>query len=200
MKDKIAQTSEALNENIMKRWSPRAFRDKPVDEAILIKLFEAARWAASSFNEQPWRFVLGQKTDGNETYNKILETLVEFNQNWAQHAPVLVLVCAKNRFSHNDTPNKHCFYDAGQAVTTMALQGMEEGLYMHQMAGFDADSARKAFKVPSAYDPITVLAIGYRAEPDALPSDLQENEEKPRSRKPLEKILFKSEWDHSFNN
>ncbi len=200
MDHKIAQTSEKLNENILKRWSPRAFSGKPVEEALLVKIFEAARWAASSFNEQPWRFIVGQKSEMTGSYDKILDTLVKFNQDWAKNAPVLILVCAKKTFSHNGKPNKHYFYDAGQAVTTMSLQAVQDDLYMHQMAGFDPEIAREAFGIPKAYDAVAVVALGYVAEASILPDSLQEGEQQLRNRKPLEEILFVNKWEESFIN
>ena len=131
------------------RWSPRSFSDREVSTADLEKVFEAARWAASSFNEQPWRFLVG--TRGSETYKKIFDTLMPFNQLWAASAPVLILGVAKTTFSHNNTPNRVALYDLGAAASYLTLQAAALGLATHQMGGFDPEAARKAFAISDDY-------------------------------------------------
>ena len=128
------------------RWSPRSFADREVDHGDLTRVFEAARWAASSYNEQPWRFLVG--TRGSEAYKKIFDSIGAFNQAWAKSAPVLILNAAKTKFSHNDTPNRVALYDLGAASSYLTLQAAALGLVTHQMAGFDAGAARKAFAIP----------------------------------------------------
>ena len=175
------------------RWSPRSFSDRDVDPADLAKVFEAARWAASSYNEQPWRFFVG--TRNSEPYNKILDALMPFNQAWAGNAPVLILGTAKTKFSHNDAPNRVALYDLGAASSYLTLQAAALGLATHQMAGFDADAARKAFEIPEDYLIGAVIALGYQGEPAALPNpQFIETEVAPRQRKPLSEIVF-SAWD-----
>jgi nitroreductase len=175
------------------RWSPRSFADRDVAPAELAKVFEAARWAASSFNEQPWRFLVGVR--GSEAYKKIFNSLVPFNQAWATTAPVLILGAVKTRFSHNDTPNRVAFYDLGAASSYLTLQAAALGLATHQMAGFDPDAARKAFGIPEVYEIGAVIALGYQGEPAALPNEqFVAQEVAPRTRKELKEFVF-SAWD-----
>ena len=174
------------------RWSPRSFSDRDVDPADLAKVFEAARWAASSYNEQPWRFFVG--TRNSEPYNKILDALMPFNQAWAGNAPVLILGTAKTKFSHNDAPNRVALYDLGAAASYLTLQAAALGLATHQMGGFNAETARKSFEIPEDYLIGAVIALGYQGEPAVLPNpQFVEHEVAPRQRKSLSEIVF-SEW------
>jgi nitroreductase len=171
------------------RWSPRSFADREVAPETLAKVFEAARWAASSFNEQPWRFIVG--TRGSETYRKIFESLGEFNQNWARTAPVLIIDVALTKFSHNGTPNRVAFYDLGAAASYMTLEAAALGVAAHQMAGFDPDKARELLGIPEEYMIGAVIALGYQDEPEKLgDAALIERELAPRNRKPLSEIVF----------
>ena len=173
------------------RWSPRSFADREVSPATLAKLFEAARWAASSFNEQPWRFLVGVR--GSETYNKIYASLGEFNQRWARTAPVLILDVALTQFSHNGTPNRVAFYDLGAAASYMTLEAASLGVATHQMAGFDPDKARQLLGIPAEYAIGAVIALGYQDEPEKLgDAGMIESEIAPRSRKPLMEIVFEA--------
>jgi nitroreductase len=175
------------------RWSPRSFSDREVSLADLAKVFHAARWAASSFNEQPWRFLVG--TRNSSAYKKIFDSLMPFNQVWAGKAPVLILGAAKTRFSHNDSPNRVALYDLGAAASYITLQAAALGLATHQMAGFDEAAARKAFAVPETYIFGAVIALGYQGEPAALPNDqMLAQETAPRTRKALKDFVF-SAWD-----
>jgi nitroreductase len=175
------------------RWSPRSFSDRKVSPDDLAKVFEAARWAASSSNEQPWRFLVG--THGSEAYKKIFDSLVPFNQMWAAKAPVLILGVAKTKFTHNGEPNRVALYDLGAAASYLTLQATSLGLAAHQMAGFDPDAARKAFGVPEDFLIGAVIALGYQDEPSALPNEkFRSQETAPRQRKPLKEFVF-SAWD-----
>jgi nitroreductase len=175
------------------RWSPRSFADREVSPELLGKVFEAARWAASSFNEQPWRFLVGRR--GESAYVKILQSLVEFNQKWARTAPVLILGTAKTKFSHNAAENRVALYDLGAAASYLTLEAAALGLATHQMAGFDPEKARKAFGIPAEYAIGAVIALGYQGEPAALGDNgMVEQETSPRTRKPLDEIVF-SEWE-----
>lgn len=177
------------------RWSPRAFADRAVNAADLHKVFEAARWAASSYNEQPWRFLVGSR--GSSAYQKIFDSLGAFNQAWAAKAPVLILGVAKTTFSHNNAPNRVALYDLGAATSYLTLQAAALGLGTHQMAGFDPEAARKAFGIPEEYTPGAVIALGYQGEPAALANDqLIAHEIEPRARKPLSELVY-SEWDEA---
>jgi nitroreductase len=181
-------------EPILRRWSPRAFADRQVPAADLKKLFEAARWAASSSNEQPWRYLVGRK--GDETYKKIFDSLVDFNKSWAGRAPVLVLSAAKKTFSGKAHPNRFALHDTGAATAILSLQATALGLHTHPMAGFDAETARAFFGIPHDYELGSVTAIGYLGDPSTLPGSLREKEEAPREREPVEKFVFSS-WDVS---
>jgi nitroreductase len=174
---------------ILERWSPRAFADRDVDPHDLRTIFEAARWAPSSFNEQPWRFILGLRN--SETYSKIASALVPFNQAWALSAPVLILSVAKTRFGHNDSPNNYALHDLGAADGFITLQATALGLATHQMAGFDQAKAREVFDIPELYAIGSVMALGYQGDPATLANEqLQSQEQMPRSRKPLSEIVL----------
>jgi nitroreductase len=189
---KHAPDVAGVKDLILRRWSPRAFSDKEVSGAELTTLFEAARWAASSSNEQPWRFFVGRR--GDETYKKIFDSLVEFNQSWAKSAPVLVLSIAKKTFSSNGSPNHFGLHDTGAATALIALQATSDGLHTHSMAGYDAEKARASFAIPADYDMGAVTALGYFGDPASLPERMQKTEVAPRQRKPLEEFVF-SDWE-----
>lgn len=189
---KRAPATAAVIEEIVKRWSPRAFADKAVRAEDLKTIFEAAHWAASSFNEQPWRFLVGRKGDG--TYEKIFESLVEFNQTWAKSAPVLVLSAGKMTFSHNGSPDYYGLHDTGAATAYLTLQASALGLHAHSMGGFDHKKARELFGIPEDYAIGAVTALGYLGDAEALPDSLKEQELAARTRKPLGQVVF-SEWE-----
>ncbi len=191
---KQAPSIDGVPELILRRWSPRAFAEKEVPAGDLEKLFVAASWAASSYNEQPWRFFLGRK--GDETYKKIFDSLVEFNQGWAKSAPVLVLSVASKKFAHNGSPNAYALHDTGAATAYLGLQATALGLHTHSMAGFDKELARASFGVPSDYEIGAVTAVGYLGDPSGLPEHLQKTEIEPRSRKPVAEFVF-SAWEKS---
>jgi nitroreductase len=173
------------------RWSPRSFADRDVAPADLAKVFEAARWAASSFNEQPWRFLVG--TRNSLTYKRIFDSLMPLNQAWAVHAPVLILGVAKTKFSHNEAANRVALYDLGAAASYLTLQAAALGLATHQMAGFDQDAVRKALEIPEDYLIGAVIALGHQGEPAALTNDqMRAQEVAPRQRKPLTDFVFSS--------
>lgn len=190
---KKAPAVEGVLPIIHHRWSPRAFADRTVEPEKLAKVFEAARWAASSFNEQPWRYLVGRR--GDETYKKIYESLGEFNQAWAGKAPVLILGMAKTKFSHNGSANTSAVYDLGAASSYLTLQAAALGLAAHQMAGYNRDAARAALGIPEEYALGAVIALGYQGEPAALSHpQMREQEVAPRQRKPLGEFVF-SAWD-----
>jgi nitroreductase len=189
---KHAPSVPGVMEEILQRWSPRAFADKPVSSEDLKKIFEAAHWAASSYNEQPWRFIVGRK--GDATYAKIFDSLMEFNQMWAKSAPVLVLSVGKKTFSHNGSPNHYALHDTGAATAYLTLQASALGLHAHSMGGFDHEKARKLFGIPEDYAIGAVTAMGYLGDADALPDHFKKQELAPRSRKPLGEVVF-AEWE-----
>ena len=179
------EASSGIHELLARRWSPRAFSPRPVEPAKLAQLFEAARWAPSSYNAQPWSFIVATREDA-EGYNRLLSTLVDVNRQWAQQSPVLILAVAKLDFDHVARPNRHAFYDLGQAVADLTVQATTLDLSIHQMGGFDPGAARELFAVPKGYEPVAVLALGYQEAPPADPS--------ARTRKPLTDFVFSGSW------
>jgi nitroreductase len=180
-----------VEELILKRWSPRSFADKAVKSADLAKIFTAASWAASSYGEQPWRFIAGKK--GDAAYAKIMETLIEFNQGWAQSAPVLILSTGKKTFSASGQPNGYALHDTGAASANLSLEATALGLHTHGMGGFDQKKARTNFAIPDDYEIGAVWALGYLGDPSVLAEPMQGMEKAPRTRKPLEEFVF-SAW------
>jgi nitroreductase len=176
---------------ILRRWSPRAFDDRTVADSDLATIFAAASWAASSFNEQPWRFLVGRK--GDETWTKIFNSLAPANQGWTNAAPVLYVALANKNFSHNGSPNRVAVHDVGAACATLSLQATALGLHTHGMAGFDPQVLRQSFGIPGEFDPISCWALGYLGDPEALAEKYRKSELEPRTRKPLEAFVFK-EW------
>jgi nitroreductase len=179
-------------EHILHRWSPRSYADRDVSTEDLKKGFEAARWAASSFNEQPWRFLVGRR--GDATYKKIFDTLVQFNQDWVKSAPVLILSVARKHFAHNGQINRHSWHDTGAAMATFVLQITALGLHAHSMAGFDHQKAKAAFHIPDDFDTVAVTAVGYLGDPELLPEEMRKSEVAPRERKDLKEFVF-SDWE-----
>ena len=178
---------------IRERWSARSFAGREVSPAVLKKVFEAARWAASSNNEQPWRFLVGWR--GDSTWLKINEILVGANRAWAHRAPVLILGVAHTRFRKNGAENRFALYDLGAASSYLTLQAAALGLTTHQMAGYNQEAARKALGIPEEYALGSVIALGYQGEPSALgDATLIERETTARTRKPLDEIVY-STWD-----
>jgi nitroreductase len=185
-----------IHDLIRNRWSPRAFSDKPVSAETLKSLFEAARWAPSSSNEQPWVYLVATKDD-TENFQKMLSVLVEFNANWAKHTPVLALSVAKLTFTKGNSPNRSAFHDVGAASSQLSLEATARGLLVHQMAGYDADKARKVFSIPADWDPVAAMALGYLGDPASLPSPYKERETAARVRKPITEFVMSGHWGHT---
>jgi len=174
---------------ILRRWSPRSFSDQDISAQDLKTIFEAVRWTASSFNEQPWRFLVGRR--GSDTYKKIHDALVPFNQMWAGKAPVLILGVTRSKFSHNGEPNRVALFDLGAASAYLTLQASVLGIHSHQMAGFDSEAARKAFNLPEEFLLGSVIALGYQGHPASLPAEqMVKQETAPRTRKALAEFVF----------
>lgn len=191
MLSKPAETRVPIHPLLQTRWSPRAFDRRAISPEVQLSLFEAARWAASSNNEQPWRFIVATQAQP-AAYEKLFAVLKEGNQMWAQNAPLLMLAITKH--SRNGAPNKNARHDLGLAVAQLTVQAAAQGLVVRQMGGIYEDAARAAYNIPDDYDILNAIAIGYPAAHDVLPPHLQERELAPRSRKPLEEIFF-SEWE-----
>ncbi len=181
---KVANTSRPVHRLIRKRWSPRTFSDEPINEEGLQTLFEAASWAASSYNDQPWQYIYAHRSD-EEGFQKLLSCLKEGNQKWAKDAAVLVLSMARRYFSRNDKPNRHYMHDTGAANTTLVLQAASMDIYGHMMAGFHIDKTIETFELPDEIEPVCFIALGYLGS-------LDESQLKPRSRKPLRDFVKKA--------
>ena len=193
---KAAPTDVPVHELITNRWSPRAFAEKPVSSEVLRALFEAARWAPSSNNEQPWAYFVATKGDA-ENYAKMLGVLVEFNANWAKQAPVLALSVAHVKMQRDGKPNRVALHDVGSATSQLTLEANSRGLQVHQMAGFDAEKARQTFAIPLDWEPVAGIALGYPGDPESLPEKLRERELAPRTRKPLSEFVMTGGWGHT---
>lgn len=178
---------------IRKRRSIVAFSPAIPEKEKLDQMFEAARWAASSRNQQPWRFIYTTK-ENTITYNKFFDLLYEGNQEWAGSAPVLALSVAEAISDYKNKPNKYAHYDTGMAVGNMLLQATELGIYVHQMGGYDVEGARKAFAIPERFEPLAMMAIGYPGEIDNLPATLRRRELQKRTRKELNEFVFMNSW------
>jgi nitroreductase len=174
------------------RWSARAFSAREVSKQDLHRIFEAARWAPSSNNEQPWRYIVGLR--GTSTHDKIRASLMGFNQAWAPKAPVLIVGLAKANMSHNGSPNHFAFYDLGAACAYLVLQAAALGMTTHQMGGVDREKARTLLEIPADYQIAAAIALGYQDHPETLGNEeLVKRELAPRNRKPLDEIVF-SAW------
>ncbi|MGD0959486.1 MAG: nitroreductase family protein [Methylomonas sp.] len=192
---KPAITSVEINTILQNRWSPRAFDPHVTlaDETVT-SLLEAARWAPSCFNEQPWRFVVCIKAKDPAGWHDLWSCLVEKNQEWAQHAPVLILTVAMERFEQTGKPNRWAEFDTGAASLSIALQATALGLATHQMGGFDAERSRQLFNLPAETTPMSVMAVGYQAEAKNLSGELKERELAVRTRAALEERFYFGRW------
>lgn len=188
---KYAPPVEGVLPALHQRWSARSFAEREVTAADLERVFEAARWAASSNNEQPWRFVAGRRN--SITHRNIASTLGGLNKDWAPKAPVLVLGTANTKFLRNGSLNSYALFDLGAATSYLTLQAAALGMVAHQMAGYDHESARQLLEIPEGYALGTVVALGYQGEPAALANEqLIARESAPRDRKPLSELVFSS--------
>jgi len=175
---------------LLNRWSPRALSGELSDKEIMA-LFEAARWAPSSYNNQPWRFIYAKRNTPH--WNKLFGLMVEFNQNWTKNAAVLVVVISKNTFEHNGKPARTHSFDTGSAWENLALEATRRGFVAHGMEGFDYDKAKKELEIPNDYSVEAMIAIGKRGKMEDLPADMQKNE-KPSARRPLREIVMEGKF------
>lgn len=185
--------NKMVHELISKRYSTRAFADTNVEDSKIKLLFEAARWSPSSRNEQPWRFIYAEKAD-TEGHKKIADLLSDSNKIWAENAPLLILTIARIDSEITKQLNRSAFYDLGGAVANLTVQGISMGLFVHQMGGFNGLKARDVFSIPDNYEPVTILAVGYKGDAVFLPETLQKREFAPRIRKDLEQIVFREKF------
>jgi nitroreductase len=196
MSIKQARPEHAIHELLSERWSPYGFADRPVAESDLAAIFEAARWTASSYNEQPWRYLVARKSNP-DAYGQLLSCLVEANQSWARNAPVLALGLVSKRFDRNDKPNKAAIHDLGAASAQLTLEATRRGLSVHQMIGIDPERARALYRLPDGVEAITGLAIGFAAPADALPETYRDRDTTPRSRRALGEWVFEGTWERA---
>ncbi len=194
--DKPADTQFHIHGLLSRRWSPRAFADRLVEREKIQSVLESARWASSCFNEQPWVFIVAT-TDHPAEHQKLLSCLVEGNQIWAKRAPLLLLTVAKIYFEHTGQTNRHAYHDVGLAVGNLVVQATAMDLAVHQMAGILPDKIRECYAVPTGYEAVTGIAMGYQGDSSILPDPLHEKELAPRSRKALREFVFSGSWGHS---
>ena len=192
--EKPASVQHPIHDLISRRWSPRAYDERPVEPQKIASLFEAARWAPSSNNEQPWRFIMARKQEPL-LHARLLRCLMEGNQKWAHRAPVLILSVAKLTFD-DGSPNRHAYHDVGLAAENLVLQATALGLASHQMAGYHIEKVRTEFAIPSDCDPVAAIAIGYPGDPGTLDDRLRQRELTPRERSPISEFVFSDRWGH----
>ena len=191
--DKQAHPNVPIHELIASRWSPYCFSTKPVAAADLHAIVEAARWAPSSYNEQPWRYILAQSSD-RVAYEKLLSCLVDGNQAWAKYAPVLTIGVVVTMFARNGKPNRAAQHDVGLAAGNICAEATARGLYVHQMIGIVPERVRELYGVPAEAEPLTAIAIGYRGDGAEMPEAMRELDGKPRTRRPVEEFVFAGTW------
>lgn len=190
---KLAKPDHPIQPALADRWSPYCFSDKPVSDADLRSVFEAARWAPSSYNEQPWSYLVAAKADAKE-FERLLSCLVEGNQAWAKDAPVLAIGCTSLNFQRNGKPNSAALHDLGLASASLTMEATARGLVVHQMIGIVPERVRELYQVPEGVQPLTGLAIGYAGDPSQANEKLRERDQTPRSRKKLTEFVFGGTW------
>lgn len=187
---KIAETQHDISKLIQRRWSPRAFSDQPIPEEELQALFEAASWAASSYNEQPWQYLYAHRSD-EAGFQRLLSCIKPGNQAWAQNAAVLVLSSASTVFSRNGKTNRHALHDTGAANAYLLLEATRRDIYGHAMAGFDYDKTVQEFELVEPVVPVCFLALGHLGDPEQLEEPLRSSEQKPRQRQSVDSFTQK---------
>ena len=190
---KTADTEHPIQQLLAERWSPYAFAEREVSAEDLRSLFEAARWAPSSYNEQPWSYILATRTQRAE-FERLLSCLVDANQTWAKNAPVLALGITRTSFTRNDRPNAAAEHDLGLAAGNLLVEAGARGLVVHQMIGIRPDRARELYGIPEHSQALTALAIGYLGDPSTLPENLRERDLAPRTRKNLSEFVFEGRF------
>ena len=195
MLDKPAVTNVPIHDLLARRWSSRAFdAGRPVSREQLAVLLEAARWAPSCNGDEPWRYLIWDKTRDSAGWQKAFDCLSENNRKWVKNVPLLMLSCAGSIFGATGKPNRWGQHDTGAGSLSLALQATALGLMVHQMGGFDAEKARAAFEIPAEYTPMAMIAVGYQAAPEVLDEETKKKELTPRARKPLADKFFEGGW------
>lgn len=186
---KIAKTKYNILNLIKNRWSPRAFNDKEIDDEMIFQIIEAASWAASAMNEQPWRYIIAQKKN-KDKFEKVLNCLSDGNKIWAKNAACLIVSLANKYYTQDKIPNRTYFHDTGLANANLIIEALNNNIYTHPMGGFSAEKIINTFNLPAELEPVIVLALGYLGDPETLPEDLKKRELAPRTRKPLNEIII----------
>jgi nitroreductase len=195
--DKPAPVDHPVADPIRERWSPRAFGTRSLTLHEWRSLFEAARWAPSCYNAQPWYFLVATREEPGE-FAKMLECLVPQNREWARQAAALVLAVARLGFRHKDSLNRHALYDTGQAVALLSIQATTLGIRVHQMAGFSAEKAREVYDIPEDHEAVTAIALGDPGDPEDLSEKLRAAELAERTRRPQTEFVFAGKWGDVF--
>jgi len=191
---KPAITEQPIHSIISDRWSSRAYDpDQLVSQESFLSLMEAARWSPSCMGDQPWQFITFHKKDAT-SWTQALNCLSVGNQNWAMDASILILACARQSFSNNQKPNRWNQYDTGAACENICLQATSIGLVAHQMGGFDVEKTRQLFQIPSQYDLMSFIAIGYPLAVEKISAEALVKEKEARKRKPLREIFYTNQW------
>lgn len=179
-----------LNELITSRWSPRAFDASAISDDEILTLLEAARWSASCFNDQPWRFIYANRAD-KSAFKVALDGLLDGNKVWAKQASAIIITLVKKNFKHNDKPNRHAQHDLGLAIGNLTVQATSMGWYVHQMAGINVAEIRETYNIPEEYDVMSAIAVGKKGNKEDLPEQLASKEYLPQQRIPLEDLIWK---------
>lgn len=196
MTQKTAITNAVIDRLIAERWSPRAFDpEHAIEDEKIAALMEAAQWAPSCFNEQPWRYIVCNKHSNKVAWQFAISCLAPKNQQWAKDTPLLIVACAYEEFTYNGNANRWAQYDTGAASENICLQATSMGLFAHQMGGFDVDHARDTFNIPQQITPMAMIAVGYYGDVNQLQADFIESETAARERKPLEVHFFNGDFE-----
>ncbi len=195
MFDKKIDTQEKIDDLLTKRWSGRAYDvNRQVSQQDIISLLEAARWAPSCYGDEPWRYIVCDKSTNESAWDKAFSCLAEGNQSWAVNAPVLILALANTIFSHNDSDNRWAQYDTGAASMSLCIQASSLGLMVHQMGGFSAEKAAETFSIPEQYTSMAMMTVGYQQAEDKISGEMMERESSARKRNPLAEQFFDGQW------
>jgi len=197
--EKPASTDYAVQDFIRRRWSPRAFAVTSIDPDILKSILEAARWAASSYNEQPWYYLLADKKKAPDEFNQMLSCLEPINAEWAQGAAILMISIMKKSFTKTGKPNRVAMHDVGAASCSLTLEALTHGVFVHQMGGILIDKIRETYHIPTDYEPVAALALGYAGHLDQLPEKFKSSEKDPRTRKRLPQFVFSKIWGNALS-
>ena len=191
--NKPASTGHPVHDLISARWSPYWFSQRSINASDLHSILEAARWAPSSYNEQPWAFIVATRAQADE-HARLVSCLIEGNRTWAQEAPVLMLGLVRRQFQGNGKDNVACEHDLGLAAATLTFEASARGISVHQMSGIEHQRIRSEYQLPEEVSPLTALALGYCATPDDVPQRYQERQQRERSRAPLSSFVFGGKW------